>query len=85
MFSDGIREHILLKLEDVVEVLMNFGLIDGIDVYPLEKPTHGPCCQCQICGRDHDVCVCEHNAILLSLVDLKHYVEKGALKKNESI
>ena len=27
------------------------------------NPTHGNCCTCQECGRNHDDCVCENNRI----------------------
>ena len=35
----------------------------GLGIQPPIKPGHGPCCTCQICGRHHDDCVCEHNEI----------------------
>jgi len=33
----------------------------GVGFISAEKPTHGPCCTCQTCGRYHDDCVCVHN------------------------
>ena len=24
------------------------------------RPTHGSCCTCQICGQDHDECICQY-------------------------
>jgi hypothetical protein len=35
----------------------------GIGIVPPTKAYHGSCCCCQVCGRHHDDCVCEHNEI----------------------
>lgn len=57
-----------LALEGNVKSTMVDGIPFAIDTkIPSEKPTHGPCCTCQTCGRDHDTCICGHNDTLDAL------------------
>lgn len=54
-----------LALHGTLKSDIESGVAIGIDhKLPPEKPSHGPCCTCQQCGRDYDYCVCGHNDTL---------------------
>ncbi len=60
----------LVELDEVMDILIDAGYLKGTEAIPHKKPTHGPCCTCQICGYHHDDCVCLHNELLESLMAL---------------
>jgi len=54
----------LVELEKVIDILIDWEVLEGKEIIPRINPTHGTCCTCQECGRNYDDCVCEHNDIL---------------------
>lgn len=54
-------------LQEVLDLLMDLGVILSTELQPPIKPTHGPCCTCQVCGRGYSDCVCSSNEIVLEL------------------
>ena len=66
-------ERNLIKLEDVINLLVEEEYLMSNDEIPITKPTHGPCCTCQKCGYPHDECVCYHNHLLRKLKNLKRF------------
>lgn len=57
----------LVRLEDVFDILKELGYLQS-DAFILPRvPTHGSCCTCQDCGYGHDECVCNSNELVLSL------------------
>jgi len=68
-------ERNLVKLEDVIEVLIDEGSLLGKEEASFIKPGHGPCCTCQTCGYNYDDCVCDHNELLNKLKKLKRFSE----------
>lgn len=60
----------MITIEKVILFLTEEGILKGNKIIPPIRPTHGPCCTCQICGQFHDDCVCCHNEILAKLLVL---------------
>ena len=63
-------------IDGVIDLLIEEGVLQGKEIIPTEKPCHGRCCTCQECGKEHEYCVCQHNAILESLNKLKQPKKK---------
>lgn len=53
------------KLLKIIEDYTNWQ--SGRGLISHAKPGHGPCCTCQKCGYDYDMCVCDHNEIEIIL------------------
>lgn len=73
-FCDAVGDRCTLPKGLATEVVRLRGLVGellkeytqwkpGMGILAPQKPSHGPCCTCQVCGHDHDTCVCEHNTI----------------------
>ncbi len=70
MASGSVTGEKMISLEKVLDILNLYGVLTGYSQKEKRKPTHGGCCTCQECGRDYDNCVCEHNDVLASLLEL---------------
>jgi len=62
------KDELILRYQNVLQEWTRWEPNKGI-IEPI-KPGHGPCCTCQICGRDYDYCVCEHN-------EIEHMINNG--------
>jgi len=62
----------LVPLRSVIDLLIDYGYLQGNELIPHRKPTHGPCCTCQTCGHSHDGsdCACSHNELLKDLLKI---------------
>jgi len=63
----------LVRLNDVIELLIEEGELKDKEKIAIVKPTHGNCCTCQDCGYPHDECVCWHNELLDKINNLERF------------
>lgn len=67
-------EKDLVKLDDVINLLIEEEILIDKDIIKTTKPSHGPCCTCQKCGYYHDECVCYHNDLMNKLKNLRKFI-----------
>jgi len=70
-----------LKTQDVLDILVELGVIGSTEIQKFRKPTHGTCCTCQDCGWYHDECICGDNEIIEAIKKL----QKCICEDNETI
>ncbi len=84
LLEENVRGHVLVKLDDLLLKFLEVGLLQVPCFIQHVKPTHGNCCTCQICGHDHDNCVCDNNELLKEILSIENfYIEKGKIKNEE--
>lgn len=69
-FEKAVEELLKEFKNQLIEEFKKNDIIENTEIQKI-KPSHGPCCTCQICGYGYEECMCHDNEIIETILNIE--------------